>query len=168
MLEAPASKEVFDSIAEHGIAKTQASIDATANLFSEVLTNTAVLAGMSAKVTKSKKHGTRKFVKVKPPKWHDQTCQEALSKVKHSSYLLRQNPRNPWIRGRLNTDTKRYKSLLKSKQSEFVKNIFCQLDSAQTNDPKTYYELLTSLKSCLLYTSPSPRDLSTSRMPSSA
>ena len=28
--------------------------------------------------------------------------------------------------------------------------------------------LLTSVESCLLYTSPSPRDLSTSRMPSSA
>ena len=28
--------------------------------------------------------------------------------------------------------------------------------------------LLTDLKNCLLYTSPSPRDLSTSRMPSSA
>ena len=31
-----------------------------------------------------------------------------------------------------------------------------------------YYGAETPLKSCLLYTSPSPRDLSTSRMPSSA
>ena len=29
-------------------------------------------------------------------------------------------------------------------------------------------ELITEVKDCLLYTSPSPRDLSTSRMPSSA
>ena len=34
-----------------------------------------------------------------------------------------------------------------------------------TNVPKVYEELC---KLCLLYTSPSPRDLSTSRMPSSA
>ena len=34
--------------------------------------------------------------------------------------------------------------------------------------PKTTSELLDAFKDCLLYTSPSPRDLSTSRMPSSA
>ena len=34
--------------------------------------------------------------------------------------------------------------------------------SYQANDPKTMY------KTCLLYTSPSPRDMSASRMPSSA
>ena len=33
---------------------------------------------------------------------------------------------------------------------------------------KTAYDLLTNDLGCLLYTSPSPRDLSTSRMPSSA
>ena len=30
------------------------------------------------------------------------------------------------------------------------------------------YHMIKNIKSCLLYTSPSPRDLSTSRMPSSA
>ena len=33
---------------------------------------------------------------------------------------------------------------------------------------KQFFNLPDSVKSCLLYTSPSPRDLSTSRMPSSA
>ena len=36
------------------------------------------------------------------------------------------------------------------------------------NTPKTYGDYRELLKACLLYTSPSPRDLSTSRMPSSA
>ena len=36
------------------------------------------------------------------------------------------------------------------------------------NEHKTINSLIEKLKSCLLYTSPSPRDLSTSRMPSSA
>ena len=35
-------------------------------------------------------------------------------------------------------------------------------------DKLTYAGNLANLKDCLLYTSPSPRDLSTSRMPSSA
>ena len=39
------------------------------------------------------------------------------------------------------------------------------LDYVREKDENRYKELI---KSCLLYTSPSPRDLSTSRMPSSA
>ena len=34
--------------------------------------------------------------------------------------------------------------------------------------PQLTYQIFSHLNSCLLYTSPSPRDLSTSRMPSSA
>ena len=39
--------------------------------------------------------------------------------------------------------------------------------SAMSGGPKSYTDLVLPV-SCLLYTSPSPRDLSTSRMPSSA
>ena len=48
-------------------------------------------------------------------------------------------------------------------------------DGAFSNDLISYHEArakggvgLTCIEACLLYTSPSPRDLSTSRMPSSA
>ena len=37
-----------------------------------------------------------------------------------------------------------------------------------SREEKPYLSLFDMTKSCLLYTSPSPRDLSTSRMPSSA
>ena len=37
-----------------------------------------------------------------------------------------------------------------------------------SNGENPSYDIRNFLKSCLLYTSPSPRDLSTSRMPSSA
>ena len=42
------------------------------------------------------------------------------------------------------------------------------LMASQELDPLMKAEMLSWLNSCLLYTSPSPRDLSTSRMPSSA
>ena len=43
------------------------------------------------------------------------------------------------------------------------------IDRKEKNAPvQTVVERYTQLKGCLLYTSPSPRDLSTSRMPSSA
>ena len=44
-------------------------------------------------------------------------------------------------------------------EAENVENLAAEIDEALSSTP---YEI------CLLYTSPSPRDLSTSRMPSSA
>ena len=55
-----------------------------------------------------------------------------------------------------------------------VKTILSILDVPLVNSPKVTISELTdksgvrTLETCLLYTSPSPRDLSTSRMPSSA
>ena len=52
------------------------------------------------------------------------------------------------------------------------KKIFLDCGVIETNKNKEegdrLYEIFIDLTSCLLYTSPSPRDLSTSRMPSSA
>ena len=44
----------------------------------------------------------------------------------------------------------------------------CNLKLTVTSDSFKELKLIDQHKSCLLYTSPSPRDLSTSRMPSSA
>ena len=48
------------------------------------------------------------------------------------------------------------------------KDIFAGLKNVVGGELKAYTELLEESRNCLLYTSPSPRDLSTSRMPSSA
>ena len=51
---------------------------------------------------------------------------------------------------------------------------FCQMEDCRLEKETkqwvwlSYYNCYTHNQSCLLYTSPSPRDLSTSRMPSSA
>ena len=42
------------------------------------------------------------------------------------------------------------------------------LNESDDFDPQTFDNLFDNICNCLLYTSPSPRDLSTSRMPSSA
>ena len=44
----------------------------------------------------------------------------------------------------------------------------CSEDVESTSILVNYEDLVKDMNSCLLYTSPSPRDLSTSRMPSSA
>ena len=46
--------------------------------------------------------------------------------------------------------------------------VFVTDDGAETDLDLGHYERFTNISSCLLYTSPSPRDSMTSRMPSSA
>eukprot|EP00829_Urostomides_striatus_P002765 TRINITY_DN13075_c0_g1_i1.p2 TRINITY_DN13075_c0_g1~~TRINITY_DN13075_c0_g1_i1.p2 ORF type:complete len:110 (-),score=55.48 TRINITY_DN13075_c0_g1_i1:9-317(-) len=44
----------------------------------------------------------------------------------------------------------------------------CKEEAVKISNQPNQIKLITCIKTCLLYTSPSPRDLSTSRMPSSA
>ena len=67
------------------------------------------------------------------------------------------------------------KSWKKVLKEEFHKEYFSEIKTAlkeQKGDGKKIYPpgklIFNAFNSCLLYTSPSPRDLSTSRMPSSA
>ena len=50
---------------------------------------------------------------------------------------------------------------------EFLQNLISN-DINKVSETNTCFTSLLSPQGCLLYTSPSPRDLSTSRMPSSA
>ena len=85
----------------------------------------------------------------------------------------------PMDRANVDTDAIIPKQFLKSiKRSGFGVNLFDSwryLDPGEPGKPASERQINTEFvlnqpryKGCLLYTSPSPRDLSTSRMPSSA
>ena len=67
--------------------------------------------------------------------------------------------------------SKEYKKL-SPKMREAVDNIFSVMDAKPSDFLNTFEKTIKDsakkFRVCLLYTSPSPRDLSTSRMPSSA
>ena len=107
LVQAPAFKEIMSEISASDNLTTQISIDATAKLFSDMLVNTAKQAGMSMKLsTKPKKANVfTNFSKVKPPAWHDMSCHEAFSQIKATSKLLKSSPQNPWLKGKLVTET---------------------------------------------------------------
>ena len=69
----------------------------------------------SKKVTKKRK---------KHPQWHDKSCAEAHRDVVLTSKLLKGDPKNPYLKGKLVTETKTYNRLVKSKQKEFVEKCF--------------------------------------------
>ena len=71
----------------------------------------------------------------------------------------------------LRADPEKVKNILKIKNYDLDSGLFTEIDSNRKT-LQTEVEDLKSLKNklsnCLLYTSPSPRDISGSRMPSSA
>ena len=74
------------------------------------------------------------------------SCADAHKKVLLSSKLLKVNPQNPYLKGKLITETKIYNRLVKNKQKEFVDKMFVELDSIKKNDPKGYMDLIKSMR----------------------
>ena len=75
----------------------------------------------------------------------------------------------------------KYESVIEDQlTSPFLQDMLASLQPETTQEEEEYYSIMKELQEngqevqfvdsspCLLYTSPSPRDLSTSRMPSSA
>ena len=63
-----------------------------------------------------------------------------------TSKLLKSDPKNAYLRGKLFTETKLYKKLAKYKQKQFVDNLFNELDSIKENNPKGYMDLIKTLR----------------------
>ena len=63
-----------------------------------------------------------------------------------TSKLLKVNPKNAYLKGKMITETKNYNRLIKSKQKHFVDSMFDQLDAINKSDPKGYKDLVKSLR----------------------
>ena len=88
----------------------------------------------------------RKAPQCSRPKWHDSACEEARRSLRLTSRLLKQQPANPYLKGKLFLESKAYKKLRKSKHKEYVDNMFRQLDQIQSSNPKGYMDLVKSLR----------------------
>ena len=101
---------------------------------------------MSKKVNKTA--GSRRKCKthVSLPKWHDLSCCEAHRKVCTTAWLLKNDQNNNYLRAKLRTVTKQYNKLVKSKQKQFVDNMFTELDSMEKTNPRGYMQLIRSLR----------------------
>ena len=80
------------------------------------------------------------------PKWHDLSCEEARRNMRLTSRLLKQQPANPFLKGRLMLECKVYKKLRKRKHKEYVESMFVQLDQIHNSNPKGYMDLVKSLR----------------------
>ena len=82
----------------------------------------------------------------KQPAWHDNDCQSLLSDLRKLSKSVSNFPRDPWLRGKLLSETKKYNRILKFKHKKYIDDIFQQLDSMHKSEPKKYMDLVKSLK----------------------
>ena len=148
VLNSDENKSKIDFFLKNGVSPNQSSIDSSVEFINDLLINASTIAGMMLKkgIKPRKSSVKNRFVKVKPPKWHDKTCHEMFSSIKKTALLLSKDPKNAWLLGKIRTETKQYNKLLKSKQKEFINASFKELEKMHSTDPRAYMELVRALK----------------------
>ena len=91
----------------------------------------------------SERKKPRKVVK---PKWHDSTCESLSKEINKTALLLKKNPNNSFLRGRIQSESKKYKKLVKSKHKAFIGNLFKEMDILHVVNPRGYMNIVKSLR----------------------
>ena len=120
----------LSSILVEGVLRSDHSIKPPNNRF---------CGNMNKKINSVKRKKTH-------PKWHDASCADMHKSIMLTSKLLKSNPKNAYLRGKLFSETKQYKKLTKNKQKQFVDKMFLELDSIKENNPKGYMDLIKTLR----------------------
>ena len=119
LLQTPECKQSVKTFLESEIVHTTEGIEKAVNFLTDTMVSKAEAANISVKRSKPPSNRGKRKRKVNHPKWHDATCQEALRKLNATSALLKKYPQNPWPRGKVNTERKHYKSLVKKPKRIF-------------------------------------------------
>ena len=120
----------FSTFLSQDFINDQIGIDRAADELSNLLIEGAMRSSLAVKfdrlVKPTVKLCSKKFTKKrrKHPKWHDKSCADAHRGVVLTSKLLKGDPKNPYLKGKLITETKSYNRLVKNKQKEFVDKIW--------------------------------------------
>ena len=153
ILQTPEFSSRFNAYLSQDFSGDQTGVDEATGGLSELLiegvmrcdnsikNNDVLLKPTLSKCSKGKAKKRRSH-----PKWHDISCADAHRSVVLTSKLLKGDPKNSYLRGKLFTETKIYNKLVKNKQKQFVEKMFSELDSIHKNDPKGYMDLVKSMR----------------------
>ena len=152
ILQSPEYSQQFNNFISKDIECSQNAVDSATQDLTNLLITAALQADTcpklkminNASVTAGSRRINRK--RVAHPKWHDTSCYEAHRKIVTTAKILKLQPKNPYLLGKLRTETKDYNRLIKSKHKQFVDNMFERLDSMQHNDPRGYMQLVKSMR----------------------
>ena len=144
ILQSSDAKIFVSNFALNGINPDQKSIDTATSSFTEFIVNSAKKAdddkvrieckAMQKSSSPNWKY-KRKSRKIKNPVWHDYTCEEIKIKLRQTSLLLKKYPKNPFLLGRLNSEQKQYKKIVKSKHKDYINKMFSELDQLHDSNP---------------------------------
>ena len=149
LLQSPEYGLKFDNFMSTQIESSQQDIDRATQSLTDLLVEGVLKSDWSIKHEKPNNNTTikkKKRRRVTHPKWHDISCSEAHRKVSTTARLLKGDPKNAYLRGKLITETKDYNKLVKYKNKQFVDNMFTELDSMENNNPRGYMELVRSMR----------------------
>ena len=88
----------------------------------------------------------RKMCQIIKPKWFDKSLDTIQKKIRLTSRLLKNQPGNPFLRGKLLAESKDFKRLRRLKKKEYVNHIYSELDQLHKSNPKAYMDLVKSLR----------------------
>jgi hypothetical protein len=110
------------------------------------LTEIIVSAGRSTlKLIKHKLSCKRKVQKSKK-RWFDTECSTMKKTLRHLQKSVRNDPKNPEIRGNFVVISKKYKRLLRNKKQQKRDELLSQLLTLQNTNPKAYWQIIDKLK----------------------
>jgi ribosomal protein S10 len=120
-----------------GVLPEQNSVDSAVSFVSNILIETAKQAGMQVRkgaVPRRSAQASESFKRLKHPKWHNDNCHEKFRQLKQTSMFLKNDPKNAYLRGKLNLENKEYNRLIKFKQ--FTDSLLSQLETMHKADPR--------------------------------
>ena len=83
--------------------------------------------------------------KSKQPEWHGPDCNTAYRNMQETAKFLQRDPKNSYLRGKIQKEKKSYKKLMKQQQGKFLAKMFEQLDECGKSDPKKYMEIVKKI-----------------------
>ena len=134
---------------------SQMLLDAAVDSLSSFLVCTAeqavcpALGAIKPKVPRKSGSRNWKFRKRPPvckPKWFDKDCEMLQRQLRVTSRLLKVQPSNPYLKGKIFTESKEYKRLRQLKKRQYVDSMFVELDAMHKSNPKGYMDLVRSLR----------------------
>ena len=94
-----------------------------------------------------KRHRVKRSQKrSKNKKWFDEDCETAKKEVLTAAKTLQRYPKDPIVRGKYHRLKRDYKRLVKYKEHSFRETMLQRISQVESNDPKTFWEMVKKLK----------------------
>ena len=127
-----------------GVALNTESINSATTCLTNILSSAADHAGI--KMRKPKHPARKSKKKVVKKKWFTNDCMILKSRLERLGKSLRQDPYNYTLVSEYRHLRKQYKKCIKTSRQKYVDNIWSNLESLQSRDPKAFWKLFDELK----------------------